>query len=197
MNTSKEQTLQLLETNAEAVVNFILDNNPSAVQSQMDSIQLLPSSIPNPSKEDLKGILMNLVKIGSEEARETFKYCLEVEYADGKTNYTGGFQTELEEGIRNLSSVATDDPNTMVTRDGEPSGGGGAWLGIVNGVLGVANSVFGWLVAQEQTDQAQAIAEANRYDAMRNTAFGIPREVLVAMIAVIGVVAIVLIFKAK
>jgi hypothetical protein len=71
----------------------------------------------------------------------------------------------------------------------------GAWFGIVNGVLGVANGVFGWLIAQEGTEATANLAEANRYDAMRNTVFGIPREIVVAMIVVIGVVAVVLIFK--
>ena len=36
-------TLALLETNGDAVVNFIIDNNPAGIQSQMDSIGLLSS----------------------------------------------------------------------------------------------------------------------------------------------------------
>ena len=34
-NATKDQTVQLLETNGNAVVNFILDNNPAGVQSQI------------------------------------------------------------------------------------------------------------------------------------------------------------------
>jgi hypothetical protein len=180
---SKEATINLLETNGNAVVNFILDNNPAGVQSQMDSIGLLPSSMPNPSREDLKALLNDLVALGTQEASETFKYVLEVEYSDGETNYTGGYQKVLEMGISN-NSVA-----------GDLSKEDGAWFGIVNGVLGVANGVFGWLIAQEGTEATANLVEANRYDAMRNTVFGIPREIVVAMIVVIGVVAVVLIFK--
>ena len=47
-------TLALLETNGDAVVNFIIDNNPAGIQSQMDSIGLLSSSMPNPTRADLK-----------------------------------------------------------------------------------------------------------------------------------------------
>ena len=180
---SHSKTLQLLETNGNAVVNFILDNNPAGVQSQMDSIGLLPSSMPNPSKGDMKAIINDLVVLGTDEASETFKYVLEVEYDNGATNYTGGFMEALEMGIQNKS--------VMMAKDGE----GSAWMGIVNGVLGVANGVFGWLIAQETTETTANIAEANRYDAMRNTVFGIPREVVIAMVVVIGVVAVVLIFK--
>ena len=146
----------------------------------MDSIGLLPSSIPNPTSADLKNILFDLVKLGTQEANETFKYILEVEYADGTTNYTGGFQEDLETGIVNKSSEAKE---------------GGAWIGIINGVLGVTNSVFGWLIAQENTETTANLAEQARYDAMRNTVFGIPREIVIAMVLVIGVVAVVLIFK--
>lgn len=174
-----DSTLEALQTNGEAIVNFILDNNPAEVQSQMDSIGLLPSSIPNPTTNDLKSILFDLVKLGTEEASETFKYVLEVPYADGVTNYTGGFQDDLEIGISDKTSQAK----------------AGAWLGIVNGVLGVANNVFGWLIAQENTETTANLAEQARYDAMRNTAFGIPREIIIAMVLVIGVVAVVLIFK--
>mgnify|MGYP003651748923 CR=1 FL=1 len=163
-NSSKQNTLNLLETNGNAVVNFILDNNPAGVQSQMDSIGLLPSSMPNPSREDLKGLINDLVVLGTQEASETFKYVLEVEYSNGETNYTGGFQTDLEMGIENRSGVGDLAKN-------------GAWVGIVNGVLGVANGVFGWLIAQETTEATANLAEANRYDAMRNTVFGIPREI--------------------
>ena len=70
-----------------------------------------------------------------------------------------------------------------------------ARVGIVNGVLGVANNVFGWLIAQENTETTANLAEQARYDAMRNTVFGIPREIVIAMVLVIGVVAVVLIFK--
>jgi len=175
-----QATLQALETNGEAVVNFIIDNNPSGVQSQMDSIGLLPSDMPNPTSADLKNVLSDLVKLGTQEANETFKYVLEVEYANGATNYTGGFQEDLEMGIVDRTSQAKD---------------GGAWVGIVNGVLGVANNVFGWLIAQENTETTANLAEQARYDAMRNTVFGIPREIVIAMVLVIGVVAVVLIFK--
>tara|TARA_R110002050_G_scaffold170822_4_gene302831 strand:- start:223 stop:795 length:573 start_codon:yes stop_codon:yes gene_type:complete len=184
-NATKDQTVQLLETNGNAVVNFILDNNPAGVQSQMDSIGLLPSSMPNPSREDLKALLNDLVVLGTQEASETFKYVLEVEYSNGETNYTGGYQDILEMGIENRS----------ITGDQSKDGEGSAWLGIVNGVLGVANGVFGWLIAQEGTEATANLAEAGRYDVMRNTVFGIPREIVVAMIVVIGVVAVVLIFK--
>ena len=172
-------TLSLLETNGDAIVNFIIDNNPSAVQSQMDSIGLLSSSMPNPSRADLKSIINDLVKVGTPEANETFKYVLEVEYSNGETNYTGGFQEDLEMGIPERNSMAKNP----------------VWLAIVNGVVGVSNGVFGWLTAQENVEITENLAEQSRYDSMRNTVFGIPKEIVVAMVVVIGVIGVVLIFK--
>ena len=172
-------TLALLETNGDAVVNFIIDNNPSGIQSQMDSIGLLSSSMPNPTRADLKSILNDLVKVGTPEANETFKYILEVEYSNGETNYTGGFQEDLEMGVAERNSLAKNP----------------IWLAIVNGVVGVSNGVFGWLTAQENVVITDNLAEQSRYDSMRHTVFGIPKEIVVAMVVVIGVVGVVLIFK--
>ena len=69
------------------------------------------------------------------------------------------------------------------------------WLAIVNGVVGVSNGVFGWLTAQENVVITDNLAEQSRYDSMRHTVFGIPKEIVVAMVVVIGVVGVVLIFK--
>jgi len=172
-------TLALLETNGDAVVNFIIDNNPAGIQSQMDSIGLLSSSMPNPTRADLKSILNDLVKVGTPEANETFKYILEVEYSNGETNYTGGFQEDLEIGIVERGSVGREVP----------------WMAIINGVVGISNGVFGWLTAQENVEITENLAEQSRYDSMRNTVFGIPKEIVVAMVVVIGVIGVVLIFK--
>ena len=68
-------------------------------------------------------------------------------------------------------------------------------MAIINGVVGISNGVFGWLTAQENVEITENLAEQSRYDSMRNTVFGIPKEIVVAMVVVIGVIGVVLIFK--
>lgn len=101
----KATILASLETNPEAVVRFVIDNNPSGVQSKLDSVGLLPVELTNPSKQDMLGIILDLAKDGSEDARKMFKYVLSVEYVSDNTNYTGNLTKELEAGIPQKAKV--------------------------------------------------------------------------------------------
>ena len=71
------------------------------------------------------------------------------------------------------------------------------WVTLLDGVFSVTNSVFGFLSLQQQNEISENVAEASAYDYARNTVFGIPKEVVVAMVAVVGILAFVAIVKPK
>jgi hypothetical protein len=179
---SAQTTLSQLSTSGEAIVNFIINNNPAGVQSQMDSIQLLPPDMTTPTYDQLKAAVMDLVKVNGQKAKETFEYVLSVDYVDEGTGPTNNLRAELEEGV--VQSV------------GE-GGRGSIWVSIVDGVFDLADSVFGFLSLQQQTEISGNVADAAQADYKRNTLFGIPKEVLLALIAVVGLVALVTILKPK
>lgn len=179
---SAQSTLQSLQQSGESIVDFIIQNNPSGVQGQMDSIQLLPDDMATPSYADMKAAVMDLVSIGNDKAMETFQYVLSVDYVDENTNYTGGLREELEQGV------------TQAVGEG---GRGSVWMQILDGVFDVTESVFGFLTLQQQADVTGNIADAAQSDYKRNTLFGIPKEIVLAMIAVIGIIALVAIAKPK
>lgn len=181
---SAQNTLTQLSIDANAVVDFILDNNPSGVQAKMDSIQLLPPDQPNPTRQDLKAAVMDLVTLGTQKGLETFQYVLGVDYDSENTNYTGNLRKELEEGIRYEGG-------------GEAAGRAPVWVAVVDGIFEVTSSVFGWLQSNNDVEITGNIADAAESDFRRNTLFGIPKEIVLAMVAVIGVVAIVAIAKPR
>lgn len=187
---SAQSTLRQLSSSPQAVVDFIIDNNPQGVQSQLDSIGLLPPTESNPTREDLKAAVMALPAIGTQQAMETFQYVLGTEYDSENTNYTGGLLKELETGLTYTGGGGE------AMRQEQP-----VWVAIVGGLFAVSQSVFGFLAADANADAAESNAEAieaaGRYDVARNTLFGIPKEIVLAMLAVVGVVAVVAIAKPR
>ena len=107
---SSQDTLLKLSQSGEAVVDFIINNNPSGVQSKMDALQLLPSDVPNPTYAQLKGAVMDLVRIGTESSQEVFQDVLGVEYIDERDGYTGGLRKQLEQGVYQSGGGAREHP---------------------------------------------------------------------------------------
>ena len=180
---SSQDTLLKLSQSGEAVVDFIINNNPSGVQSKMDALQLLPSDVPNPTYAQLKGAVMDLVRIGTESSQEVFQDVLGVDYVDERDGYTGGLRKQLEQGVYQGGGEGQRTPNP--------------WLILLDGVFDVAESVFGFLSLQEQSEISANAADIAEAEAAQNTLFGIPKEIVVAMIAVIGIVALVAIVKPR
>lgn len=186
--TAQQTALQSLSESPANVVDFIINNNPAGVQSNLDTLGLLPSDLPNPTRAQLKEAVMDLVTIGGQKAEDTFKFVLAVDYDSENTDGTGNLRDELESGIYGV----------MPGMEGEQSDSrGSVWVVLIDGVFEVANSVFGWLSLQEQSDITANIADASQYDYQRNTLFGIPKEIVLALIAVIGIIALVALLKPK
>lgn len=182
--TAQSDALQSLSASPENVVDFIINNNPAGVQSNLDGLGLIPATLPNPTRAQLKEAVMDLVRIGGTKAEETFRYVLAVDYDSENTNGTGNLREELERGIG----------GTMSDHEGAKSS---IWVTLLDGVFSVTNSVFGFLSLQQQNEISENVAEASAYDYARNTVFGIPKEVVVAMVAVVGILAFVAIVKPK
>ena len=96
---SKQDTLDRLKNDPDAVVRFVIDNNPSGVQSNLDALGLLPSNLPNPTKADMYRIVTKLTQVDSETNREAFNFVLSVNYNNEATNYTGGMADLLGNAI--------------------------------------------------------------------------------------------------
>ena len=170
MTTS--EILNLLQTDFEFGINFIIDNNPSAVESNISSLSIpLPQ---NPSNLQLREVVDTLLQDGGDDtAPEKVREIILVPYIDGATNYTGGLAPE----------IASLMPET------EQNESGGLWVGLVNGILtGVAN-VWGAykqedimeIQAQMQQDQIQFELEKIE----RTKILGIPQAVFIAVIVFI------------
>lgn len=173
---SPATTLQLLETDPISAVKFVIDNNPAGVQSQLDSVGLLPPTNPNPSKSDLFDAVMAITAEDTPENRDMFDYVLGVDYIDEATNYTGGLRKELEGNSAQKSGVG---------------------LIIFEGIIKLGEQVFGYLSLQEQSEIAAANAAAAQAYADATTTLGIPNNVFIAIVAVLGLIIIFTLIRAR
>lgn len=179
---TKAQTIEQLSQSPEAIVNFVIDNNPAAVQAQMDSVGLLPSDVPEPSKSQLKAYVMNLTKNPTEENMTMFKYVLGVDYVDEATNYTGGLRQDLEDGL------PANYPGSEVKS-------GGSGLIIIDGIFSLANNVFEYLAGRNAADIAEANAAAAEAYLQATTVAGIPKNVFIAIILTLGFIIIIALLR--
>ena len=170
MTTS--EIINLLQSDFEFGINFIIDNNPSAVESNISSLSIpLP---PNPSNLQLKEVIDTLLQDGSDDtAPEKVKEIILVPYIDTASNYTGELGTEIS------SLMPEADKNAS----------GGLWVGLISGILsGVAN-VWGAykqediLEIQAQMQQDQIAFELEKIE--RTKILGIPQAVFLAVIVFI------------
>tara|TARA_R110000824_G_scaffold378430_4_gene569990 strand:- start:4306 stop:4881 length:576 start_codon:yes stop_codon:yes gene_type:complete len=170
MTTS--EIINLLQSDFEFGINFIIDNNPSAVESNISSLSIpLPQ---NPSNLQLKEVIDTLLQDGSDDtAPEKVKEIILVPYIDTASNYTGELGTEIS------SLMPEADKNAS----------GGLWVGLISGILsGVAN-VWGAykqediLEIQAQMQQDQIAFELEKIE--RTKILGIPQAVFLAVIVFI------------
>lgn len=175
MNPTKAEQLAAIQGNPDAALLFVIDNNPAAIQSNLDSVGLLPPSMPNPTKKDLRKVIESITEEDTPQNRDLFQYVTAVDYVDDNTNYTGGFRKELEAAQEKA---------------------GGVGLMIFEGILQLGTQVFGYLSLQEQADIAAAQAAAAEAYKDANTTLGIPNNVFIAIVAVLGLVIIVTLLRA-
>ena len=93
-NMTTNQIIDLLATDFDFGINFIIDNNPQAVESNISALSIpLPE---NPSNLQLREVIDTLLQDGSDEmAPEKVEQIVMVPYIDTQTNYTGQLGQEI------------------------------------------------------------------------------------------------------
>jgi len=163
------EILDLLQSDFEFAINFIIDNNPSAVESQISALSIpLPQ---NPSNLQLREVIDDLLQQSdNEEAVSQIEEIILVPYIETATNYTG-----------NLSSQIGDlMPETQANQSG------GVIVGLIAGVISGVTNVW---TAYKQEDiaeiHAQMLKDQIAFDLQKiedTKVLGIPQTVFIAVI---------------
>ena len=182
---TSQEIIDLLNSDFEFGVNFIIDNNPSAVESNISSLSIpLPQ---NPSNLQLREVIDSLLQDGEDpNAVEKITEILSVPYLDDTQNYTAGFINYL--GDRMPPSPS----NASVTV---------AVIGAITGIVGVVGNIWGGsqqLSAQEL--QAQMIADQQAYELQKiesTKVLGIPQTIFIAVIVFVMFIVFLLFLTRK
>ena len=182
---TNQQIVDLLNNDTEFGINFIIDNNPSAVESNISALSLpLPQ---NPSNLQLKEVIDDLVdsSVENQNAQQDIEYILSVPYDDTTNNYTGGFASYLSANMppppANASVVLS-----IVTAVGS----------IFNGVANLITSKrqLEGLEIQQEMQTAQIQFELDKIE--RTRVLGIPQAVFIAILGFL-MLMVVIVFLTK
>ena len=170
-NMNTNQIIHLLETDFDFGINFIIDNNPQAVESNISALSIpLPE---NPSNLQLREVIDTLLQDGSDEmAPEKVEQIVMVPYIDTQTNYTGQLGQEIaqlmppaEDGSTQSSGVCVALTNTIVQ--------------------GISNIWGGYQQLQSQELQQQMLEDQYHFELQqleKSKILGIPQAVFIAVI---------------
>ena len=170
-NMTTNQIIDLLATDFDFGINFIIDNNPQAVESNISALSIpLPE---NPSNLQLREVIDTLLQDGSDEmAPEKVEQIVMVPYIDTQTNYTG----QLGQEIAQLMPPA-EDGSTQSS---------GVWVALTNTIVqGISNIWGGYQSLQAQELQNQMLEEQYHFELQqleKTKILGIPQAVFIAVI---------------
>jgi hypothetical protein len=182
---NSQEIIELLNSNFEFGVNFIIDNNPQAIESNISGLSIaLPQ---NPSNLSLREVIDVLLQDGeNENAVAQIEEILNVPYIDGASNYTGGFADYLQ-GLQTESNS-----NSKVG------------LGIVNLIGGILNTAGTIWNSYKQEDlmelQQEMMNEQYAYELdkiERTKILGIPQAVFISVIVFVMFVVLILFLSNK
>lgn len=182
--TSQEIT-DLLNSDFEFGINFIIDNNPSAVESNISSLSIpLPQ---NPSHLQLREVIDSILQNGEDpEAIAKFTEILSVPYLNDTPNYTAGFVDYLGD------KMPPSPSNASVTV---------AVIGAIAGIVGVAGNIWSGYKQEDIAEiQQQMLADqyAHELDKIERTKIlGIPQTIFIAIIVFIMFVVFLLFLSRK
>lgn len=166
------QIIELLNQDTDFGINFVIDNNPSAVEGNISALSLpLPQK---PSNLQIREVIDDLINSSAENpnAQEDIEYILLVPYDDTANNYTGGFASYF-------SSLQSNNPNPNAS----------VWLAVANVVGGIFNGVAGLITSKRQVEmlemqqemqQAQIQFELEKIE--RTRVLGLPQSVFIAIL---------------
>ena len=176
---TSQEIIDLLNSDMEFAINFIIDNNPEAVESQISGLSIpLPQ---NPSNLQMREVIDSLLQDGTnEQAPDQIAEILDVEYIDTAPNYTGGFASYF-------SQMMPPSPT-----------GKGAGLVVTRAISGILQAVGSVWTAYKQEDimeiQAQMQQDQYAYELEkieRTKILGIPQAVFIAVIVFVMFVALI------
>jgi len=182
---TNQQIVDLLNNDTEFGINFIIDNNPNAVESNISALSLpLPQ---NPSNLQLKEVIDDLIdsSVENQNAQQDVEYILQVPYVDTTNNYTGGFSSYIS------ANMPPSAPNQKV---------GLAIVSAISGIFqGVANLITSkrqleGLEIQQEMQTAQIQFELDKIE--RTRVLGIPQAVFIAVLGFL-MLMVVIVFLTK
>ena len=182
---TSQEIIDLLNSDFEFGVNFIIDNNPSAVESNISSLSIpLPQ---NPSHLQLREVLDSILQDGEDpDAIAKFTEILSVPYLDETPNYTAGF-------INYLGDRMPPAPNNASVTV--------AVIGAIAGIVGVAGNIWSGYKQEDIAEiQQQMLADqyAHEIDKIERTKIlGIPQTIFIAIIVFIMFVVFLLFLSRK
>ena len=179
-NMTSQQIIDLLNTDGEFGINFIIDNNPEAVESNISSLSIaLPQ---NPSNLQMREVVDTLMQDGeNEQAPEQIAEILDAPYIDTATNYTGGFASYFQ------SQMPPSSPNAS---------GGIIVAQVVSNILGAVGNVWSSYKQEDiaeihaQMQQDQIAYELEKIE--RTKILGIPQSVFIAVIVFVMFVVLII-----
>ena len=178
---TNQQIVDLLNDDVEFGINFIIDNNPSAVESNISALSLpLPQ---NPSVLQLREVIDQLIETSPDfpDAQDNIEFILSVPYDDTANNYTGGFASYFS------SIMPPPQPNQSTLLSVV-----GALGGIFQGVANLITSKREVEIAeiQQQMQQDQIKFELEKIE--RTRILGIPQAVFIAVLGFLMFMVLIL-----
>jgi len=183
---TNQQIVELLNSDTEFGINFIIDNNPSAVESNITALNLpLPQ---NPSNLNLREVIDSIIENSpiNPNAEQEVKEILTVPYIDTANNYTGGFGQYLEQFMP------------------KPQGNQAWALAVMTAVTGIFTGVASIINSKRALDmkeiEQEMLKDQIKYELERierTKVLGIPQTVFIAALGFVMVMMLVLFWKNK
>ena len=183
------EIIQNIQNDPEYAINFIIDNNPSAVESNISGLSIpLPQ---DPSNLQMREVIDDLLNDSENtNAPETINEILEVPYIDSNSNYTGNLSDELQQlGIEN---------GTLVNN---PNASGGIIVGAIAGILGAVGNVWSGILNNKALDKQQEMIDDQQQHELemleKTKVFGIPQTIILAFLGFFAIIMILLFMARK
>lgn len=185
------QIWSALNNDPEFNINFIIDNNPAAVESNLTGQGVsLPANPSNLQLRESIDDLMGQITEGIDNTDLISNDILQVPYVDTNPNYTGGM-TQNPEFMAAWDNYIGDNPNASA----------GIWAGaltaISNAVGGIIQGIQAQNIQEMQQEMLLAQLEYDRDRFESSKVFGIPMVVVLAMIGFLAIVAVLAYKKNK
>jgi len=177
---TSQEIIDLLNSDFEFSVNFIIDNNPSAVESNISSLSIpLPQ---NPSNLQMREVIDSLLQDGGDpNAVNKIQEILQVPYIDNAPNYTAGFAEYLQ---NRMPPGASNESVTL------------AVIGAISGIVSVAGNIWNGYKQEDiaeihaQMQQDQIAFELDKIE--RTKVLGIPQAVFISVIVFVMFVVLII-----